>query len=111
MEEATTNSPRLATVEAGATVAADLKTVIRDIQVLLKAATVDGKELAGTAREQLEIALLKLQARLIEVEKTAAEKAAAAGRAADAYVREKPWHAIAAAAALGVVLGMLISRD
>ena len=96
--------------EAGATVAADLKTVIRDIQVLLKAATANGTGMAGTAREQLEAALVKLQARLVEVEKAASAKASEASRAAEAYVRENPWRAIGCAAGAGLIVGLLISR-
>lgn len=108
MEEA--SSSKVAMADASAAVATDLKTVIRDIQVLLKAAAANGTELAGSAREQLEIALLKLQARLIEVEKTAAARAAEAGRAADTYVRENPWRAVGAAAGAGLIIGLLISR-
>lgn len=96
--------------DASAAVAADLKTVIRDIQILLKAAAANGTELAGNAREQLEAALLKLQTRLIEVEKTAAARAAEVGKAADTYVRENPWYAVGAAAGIGLVVGMLICR-
>jgi ElaB/YqjD/DUF883 family membrane-anchored ribosome-binding protein len=99
-----------ATRAAGSAVASDLKAVIRDIEVLLKSATASGGELAANVREQLEVALLKLQARVIEVEKLAAERAVAAARAADNYVHEKPWHAIGAAAGAGLIVGWLLSR-
>ncbi|RYX89745.1 MAG: DUF883 domain-containing protein [Comamonadaceae bacterium] len=108
MEE--TSSSKVAMADASAAVAADLKTVIRDIQVLLKAAAASGTEVAGSYREQLEVALLKLQARLVEVEKTAAARAAELGRSADTYVRENPWRAVGAAAGAGLILGMLITR-
>ena len=105
-----TSSSKAAMSEAGAAVAADLKTVIRDIQALLEATASTGSEMAGSAREQLEVTLLKLQATLIEVESTAAARAAAAGRAADAWVHENPWCAIGTAAGAGLVLGMLVCR-
>ena len=107
MEE---TSSAAALSSAGTTLNDDLKTVIRDIEVLLKTAKASGTELAGNMRTQLETTLLKLQARLIEVEKAAAVRAAAAGRAADAYVHENPWRAIGAAAGVGLVVGLLISR-
>ncbi|MES2974145.1 MAG: DUF883 domain-containing protein [Pseudomonadota bacterium] len=105
-----TSSSKAAMSQAGAVVAEDLKTVIRDVQALLQATASTGSELAGSAREQLEVALLKLQAGLIEVENTAAAKAAAAGRAADTWVHENPWRAIGTAAGAGLVVGMLICR-
>ena len=108
MEEAV--SAKVAMSDAGATVAADLKTVIRDIQILLKSAAANGTEMAASVRSQLEVALLKLQAQLIELEKTAALRASEAGRAAEAYVRENPWRAIGAAAGVGLIVGLLISR-
>lgn len=108
MEEAT--SENIAMAEASTAISVDLKSVIRDIQTLLKAAASSGTELAGSAREQLESALLKLQARLVEVEKAATARAAEAGKAADTYVRENPWRAVGAAAGIGLIVGLLISR-
>jgi ElaB/YqjD/DUF883 family membrane-anchored ribosome-binding protein len=108
MEE--TVSAKVAMSEAGAAVSADLKTVIRDIQTLLKSAAANGTEMAASVRTQLEAALLKLQAQLIELEKVAAQRATEAGRAAEAYVRENPWRAIGAAAGVGLIVGLLISR-
>lgn len=108
MEE--TVSPKVAVSEAGAAVANDLKTVIRDIQILLKSAAANGTEMAASVRGQLEVALLKLQAQLIDLEKAAAVRASEASRAAEAYVRENPWRAIGAAAGAGFLVGLLISR-
>ena len=108
MEE--TVSAKVAMADAGAAVTADLKTVIRDIQTLLKSAAANGTEMAASVRTQLEAALLKLQAQLIELEKAAAARASEATRAAEAYVRENPWRAVGAAAGVGLVIGLLISR-
>ena len=108
MEETTSANVDMA--DASAAISVDLKSVIRDIQILLKAAASNGTELAGSAREQLENALLKLQARLVEVEKAAAVRATEVGKAADTYVRENPWYAVGAAAGIGLVVGLLISR-
>lgn len=105
-----TSSSKASMSEAGAAVAEDLKTVIRDIQTLLQATTTTGSDLAGSAREQLEVALMKLQAGLIDVEKSAEARVAAAGRAADNWVHENPWRAIGTAAGAGLVVGMLICR-
>ena len=108
MEQTVSINP--AVKEAGADVATDLKTVIRDIQTLLKSAAANGTEMASSVRSQLESALQKLQTQLADLEKAAAARAAEAGRATEAYVRENPWRALGAAAGVGLVVGMLISR-
>jgi ElaB/YqjD/DUF883 family membrane-anchored ribosome-binding protein len=38
------------------------------------------------------------------------ERAKEVGHAADDYVHEKPWRAIAAATGVGVIVGLLIGR-
>lgn len=65
---------------------------------------------ASKLRERIQARLTSARARLGELQTTAIESAKAAGQAADHYVHEKPWQAIGAAAALGVVVGMLIGR-
>lgn len=48
--------------------------------------------------------------KLVSAEKAAVEKTKQAAKATDAYVHEHPWQAVGIAAAVGVLVGMLISR-
>jgi ElaB/YqjD/DUF883 family membrane-anchored ribosome-binding protein len=61
-------------------------------------------------RERVTARLASARERLAALQASAIERAKAAGHAADQYVHEKPWYAIGAAAAVGVVVGMLIGR-
>ena len=47
---------------------------------------------------------------LIDLEDSIAPQGKAAARATDDYVHEHPWGAVGIAAAVGLVIGMLISR-
>jgi len=77
--------------------------------MLKQAASATGEkaaELRGRALEQLKA----LRERLHDAQQTAVEKGRAAAHATDDYVHENPWRSILAAASLGVVVGLLISR-
>jgi ElaB/YqjD/DUF883 family membrane-anchored ribosome-binding protein len=54
--------------------------------------------------------LLKAKLRLQELHGHASEKARAAAQATDTYVHENPWPVLAAAALLGLVLGVMVGR-
>ena len=78
-------------------------------EMLTQAASATGgkaAELRGRALEQLKA----LRERLADVQHTAVEKSRAAAHATDDYVHDHPWRSILAAASLGVVVGLLISR-
>lgn len=78
-------------------------------EMLTQAASATGEkaaELRGRALEQLKA----LRERLADVQHTAVEKSRAAAHATDDYVHDHPWRSILAAASLGVVVGLLISR-
>lgn len=77
--------------------------------MLSQAANATGEkaaELRGRALEQLKA----LQARMKDVQATAVEKSKAAAHATDDYVHENPWRSLVAAASIGVVIGVLVSR-
>jgi len=63
-------------------------------------------ELRTRALEQL----TALRHRLQDAQAAAVEKGQAAAHATDDYVHDHPWRSILAAASLGVVVGLLISR-
>lgn len=77
--------------------------------MLAQAASATGEkaaELRGRALEQLKLLREGLQG----AQAAALEQGKAAAKATDEYVHENPWRAIVAAAAAGVVIGLLIAR-
>jgi ElaB/YqjD/DUF883 family membrane-anchored ribosome-binding protein len=88
----------------------DLKAVIADAEELLALTADQAGEGAVKMRERVTARLTSARERLAALQASAIERAKAAGHAADQYVHEKPWYAIGAAAAVGVVVGMLIGR-
>lgn len=77
--------------------------------MLAQAANATGEkaaELRGRALEQLRA----LREKLADAQHAALEKGKAAAHATDDYVHDHPWRSILAAASLGVVVGLLISR-
>jgi ElaB/YqjD/DUF883 family membrane-anchored ribosome-binding protein len=90
--------------------AADLKIVIADAEELLRATAGQMGEKAAVARERIQESLRVAKIKLADAEEIVVDSAKAAARATDDYVHEHPWGAVGIAAAMGLVLGMLISR-
>ena len=77
--------------------------------MLSQAANATGEkaaELRGRALEQLKA----LRAHLKDAQAVALDKSKAAAHATDDFVHDNPWRSIVAAASVGVVVGLLISR-
>lgn len=91
-------------------VESDVKRAISGAEdMLTQAAHATGEkaaELRGRALEQLKA----LRVRMHDAQHVAVEKSKAAAHATDDYVHENPWRSIVAAASIGVVVGLLISR-
>jgi ElaB/YqjD/DUF883 family membrane-anchored ribosome-binding protein len=87
----------------------DLGKVVGDSEALLRSMASATGERAAEIRASVEQNLESVRARLRELQGTAVERTAAAARATDAYVHENPWTAIGLAAAVGVIVGMVIS--
>ncbi|MDR3412794.1 MAG: DUF883 domain-containing protein [Formivibrio sp.] len=68
-----------------------------------------GKE-ADALYARVAAGLRDAKEKLMSAERTAVEKAKLAAEATDGYVHEHPWQAVGVAAAVGVLIGMLISR-
>ena len=88
----------------------DLKAVISDAEEMLSITADQAGDKAVKLRARVQERLQSARERLADLQSRAADRARAAGHAADDYVHEKPWHAIAAAAAAGMVVGLLIAR-
>ncbi len=90
--------------------AADLKVVIADAEELLKATASQAGEKVAAARVKIQDSLDTAKVKLARMGEAGVDKAKEAARATDDFVHEHPWKAVGIGAALGVIVGMLISR-
>ena len=90
--------------------ATDLRIVIADAEELLRATAGQVGEKAVVARERIQESLRLAKDKLARAEEVMVDKTKAAARATDDYVHDHPWGAVGIAAAVGLVMGMLISR-
>lgn len=88
----------------------DFRAVVNDTEELLRATAGQTGERIATARQRLEDSLRDTKRRIDEIEGDAIERARVAAKRTDEYIREHPWESIGIAGAVGVLLGMLISR-
>ena len=88
----------------------DFNKVVADTEDLLRSAVSAGGEKATAWRANLEQSLRTTRARLKELEEDAMKRTTEAARATDQYVHENPWQAVAAAAGVGFLIGVLLSR-
>lgn len=88
----------------------DLQLVVADAEELLRATAGQAGEKVSAARERIQDSLASAKARLAVAEEAMLEKTRQAARATDDYVHENPWRAVGIGAAVGLVVGMLISR-
>lgn len=78
-------------------------------KLLGEAVSATGEE-AKALQARIIAGLREARLRLTEVEDVAVTEAKAVAKVTDSYVRENPWKAIGLGAAVGVVVGLLISR-
>jgi ElaB/YqjD/DUF883 family membrane-anchored ribosome-binding protein len=90
--------------------ASDFKVVVADAEELLRATAGQMGEKAVVARERIQESLRVAKDKLARAEEVVIDKTKAAARATDDYVHDHPWGAVGIAAAVGLVIGMLISR-
>lgn len=88
----------------------DLSAVVSDAEELLKATASQTGERITAARARAEDTLRSAKVRLADAQEAMLDKAKEAAREADEYVHENPWKAAGIAAAVGVLIGALISR-
>ncbi len=88
----------------------DLRTVYVDVEELLKATASQTGERITAARAKAEESLKVAKARLAEVQAAVAVQTKAAARATDVYVRANPWQAVGFSAAMGFIVGILLTR-
>ena len=88
----------------------DFSDVLAEAETLLKQASKETGERATDLRSQVESKLRSAKTRLSELQDDALDNAKAAARVTDDYVRDNPWQAIGVAAAIGFLVGLVVSR-
>src|SRR5262249_44940261 len=83
--------------------AADVRVLAADVQELVKATAMESGEKLAAARS-------RVQAALAEASDTVVMQSRNAAQLTDQYVRENSWTAAGVSAAIGFVLGLLVSR-
>lgn len=86
----------------------DINTLASDAKAIFDSSVTEpAADALSALRDRLDTA----KARVGEYYNTAKTKTIAGARATDSVIREKPYHAIAVAAAAGLLLGLFIARD
>lgn len=88
----------------------DFKTVINDTEALLEATASQTGEKIGAVRERAEQSLREARRKLQAMESDLMVQTKAAVKATDDLVHENPWQAVALAATVGLLLGLLSGR-
>ncbi len=88
----------------------DFGDTLSEAETLLKQAATETGERASDLRAQVEAKLRSAKLKLQDLQDDAIDRAKAAARVTDDYVRDNPWQAIGAAAAVGFLMGVLVSR-
>ena len=87
----------------------DLTAVIRDAESLLRATAAQTGDKVEEIRARAEETVRQAKERLAGVEEQALERARVFAGEADQYVRGNPWRAVAVAAGVGLLLGIMMS--
>jgi ElaB/YqjD/DUF883 family membrane-anchored ribosome-binding protein len=88
----------------------DFRAFVSDCQTLLKNATNLSGEGAALARQQLSKRMADAQVRLDDMRQAATDHAMRVRVTTEDYVRREPFKAVAIAAGIGALVGLLIAR-
>jgi len=91
-------------------VLADLQTLTRDAEDLLKATAGDVSDKAKEARARVSAALERARTTCVHLQEQTVATAKAAAKKADTVIREHPYESIGVALGVGVLLGIVITR-
>ncbi len=88
----------------------EMQALVNDAEEMLRAASKQGGEQLGAARERLERSLGAAKAELASVEQAMLDRARRTARQTDEYVHDHPWTAVGVGAGIGLLIGLLIGR-
>ena len=88
----------------------DLQAVIHDAEVLLKNSALPSGDDFKNAKARFEATIKNAKDEIVRLERLVVNKTKEAAKSTDTYVKENPWQAVGLGAAVGFVIGLLISR-
>ena len=88
----------------------EMRTLVSDAEEMLRAASKQGGEQLGAARERLERSVSVAKSELANLEHVVLERARRTARETDEYVHEHPWTSVGVGAGIGLLLGLLLGR-
>jgi ElaB/YqjD/DUF883 family membrane-anchored ribosome-binding protein len=88
----------------------EFQALVRDTEQLLQHSASLAGEQAEELREQIRSSLGRARTTLHNAEGALLERGKAAVQATEGYVQTHPWQTLGVAAAIGLLLGMLITR-
>ncbi len=88
----------------------ELHRVIADAEELMRATSHQTEGKVAELRDRITTNLRDARHKLADAEESIKERTLEAARVTDEYVHENPWSAIGAAAGVGLLVGLLISR-
>lgn len=88
----------------------DIKTVLSDVEDLLRQAASATGERAIELRENALARLKQAKEKATDAQVVVVEKGKKVARATDDYVHDHPWTSIGIAAGVGMLLGLLVNR-
>ena|SRR5687767_548948 len=96
------------TAESNAALADELRNVLSHAEALLRAIGGDSDEALAALRERVNLSIDTAKARLADLEAQAGEVSQRAAVAAETWVRDNPWTAVAICLSVGLVIGTLL---
>ncbi len=88
----------------------EVKSGLRQVEEMLKEAASTTGDKATELRANAMAGLKRARDTLADVQDTVMERGKAAARATDDYVHDNPWRALGVAIAVGVVIGLIVTR-
>lgn len=89
---------------------AELKSVIKDAENLLKNTEQQANEGFKSARAKFESTLTSAKSELLHLEENVVDKVKEAANTTDEYVKGHPWNSVGLGAFAGLLVGLLVAR-
>jgi len=90
--------------------AEELRQIVSQAEALLAAIGDEGDEALAGLRARVNDSIDAARSRLADIEQQASLASQRAASAAESWVRENPWAAVAVAAGIGLVIGTILAR-
>ncbi|MBC7780250.1 MAG: DUF883 domain-containing protein [Proteobacteria bacterium] len=87
-----------------------LRTVVSDAEAMVRATAGQAGEKLGEVRARAEDSLRSARIALRDAEAAMVDRTKQAARLTDDFVHDRPWTAVGIGAAVGMIVGLLISR-